>query len=102
MEKKLFAREKLCWKEWLSEHIIEFHAALRFKNGSFIHCKGINISTQWEISLDLKIEDIQPQWTSVFHVSKGYTGTVGDRIPARVQIVLRLSYDILILILFAP
>ena len=43
--------------------------------------KGINISTQWEISIDIKIEDVQPQWASVFHVSKGFTGTVGDRIP---------------------
>ena len=94
MEKKLFGRGKLCWKEWLSE--LNFTHNFGSKNGSYIHCKGINISTQWEISLDLKIEDIQPQWTSVFHVSKGYTGTVGDRIPARVQIVLRLSYDILI------
>ena len=46
--------------------------------------KGINISTQWEISIDIKIEDVQPQWASVFHVSKGFTGTVGDRIPETV------------------
>ena len=45
---------------------------------------GINISTQWEISIDIKIEDVQPQWASVFHVSKGFTGTVGDRIPVKV------------------
>ena len=46
--------------------------------------KGINISTQWEISIDIKIEDVQPQWASVFQVSKGFTGTVGDRIPEKV------------------
>ena len=46
--------------------------------------KGINISTQWEISIDVKIEDVQPQWASVFQVSKGFTGTVGDRIPETV------------------
>ena len=39
------------------------------------------------MSIDIKIEDIQPQWTSVFHVSKGFTGTVGDRIPVRMQIM---------------
>ena len=42
--KKLFGREKLCWKEWLSGHIINFTNNFGFSTGPYIRTVHISLA----------------------------------------------------------
>ena len=58
------------------EHLIKKNTQTEFQN--------IDITTQWEISIDIRLDDITSAWGSIFHVSKTGSayGAIGNRSPS--------------------
>ena len=46
--------------------------------------QNLDITTQWEISIDIRLDDITSTWGSVFHVTKSgsNSGALGNRSPS--------------------